>query len=65
MPQRYSIYDFPDWYLEYYGLEEQPKKSKEGTWREGDTKDRIVVGNLDCEKKGNKFYHLGYEYKKC
>ena len=61
----YAIYDFPDGYLEYYCLEEQPEKSKEGTWSEGDTKDEIILGNIVCERKGNKFYHLGSEFKKC
>lgn len=59
-------YDYPDWYLSWYNLEEQPEDEEVGTWKDGDTDSEIIFNNVVvCKRDGNKFYYKGWEYKKC
>ena len=59
-------YDYPDWYLEILGLDEQPADKDFGTWKDGDTDEEIIFNDVEvCKRDGNKFYYNGWEYKKC
>ena len=59
-------YNYPDWYLEFYNLDNQPEDAEVGTWKDGDTDEEIIFNDvLSCKRDGNKFYYNGWEYKKC